>query len=203
MCCVGPATFAGTVLAHRTRRNAGDGVPYAACWIAFHNAGSRSNTHVIPRAKPVGISWHRSAECYVPAGDCHVALRLLAMTEVVGSWFHRCVAAVPHHLRARCLRTAPDGTPGTAFPTPRVDWRFKNRTSFQQVCHSEGEARGNLPAPQCEQLHSRRRLPRPHGLAMTRLLAAGLIDILRRSGHVAWDGSPRCPVGLLLQLTKN
>ena len=69
---------------------------------------------------PVGISRHRSAECNVPAGDCHVAWRLLAMTVMAGGWFHRCVASVRQHLRARCLRTAPEGTPGTAFPTPIV-----------------------------------------------------------------------------------
>jgi len=120
MCCGGPAGYAGTVLAHRTRRNAGDGVPYAARWFTFHKTGPASSKHVIPRPKAVGISRHRSADRSIPAGDCHVAWRLLAMTEVVGGWFHRCAAAVRQDMRARCLRIAPDGTPGTVFPTPIV-----------------------------------------------------------------------------------
>jgi len=33
-------------------------------------------------------------------------------------------------------------------------------TTFQQACHSEAEGRGNLLAPQCRLLRSRRRLPR-------------------------------------------
>jgi len=108
MCCGGPAGYAGTMLTHRTRRNAGDGVPYADCWTMSHSTGPTSNKHVIPRPKAapqgglscpfgaihlLGISRHRSADRSIPAGDCHVAWRLLAMTEMVGGWFHRCAAA--------------------------------------------------------------------------------------------------------------
>jgi len=160
MCCVGPATFAGTVLTHRTRRNAGDGVPYADCWTMLHSTGPSFNKHVIPRPKAVGISRHRSGECYIPAGDCHVACRLLAMTVVADGWFHRCGAVV----RSRCGH-------GACAPNPKerrgrrslrcvLDNAAWYRTAFQRACHSEAEGRGNLPAPQCRLQHSRRRLPR-------------------------------------------
>jgi len=73
MCCGGPVGHAGTMLTHRTRRNAGDGVPYAPCRSLLQTIGPASIKHVIPRPKAVGISRHRSANSYIPAGDCRVA----------------------------------------------------------------------------------------------------------------------------------
>ena len=45
------------------------------------------------------------------------------------------MAAVRYGVRVRCLRTAPDGTPGTAFPTEIDEKKRPHRISGEAVCY--------------------------------------------------------------------